>query len=157
MQRERGFTFLEMDEFERQKNMQNMITRRHSLGITAMVVLLIIQAILGLLFSLSLLAGLLAPGRPVIVSGAAIFAGPAGGIALVVALASPIITWGVWRMKPWAHQRVVLLEIFSLAIGAFELFEPGVNRIVSLSYIILATLLLICLYVGPNRRALSRA
>ncbi len=137
--------------------MQNRIMRGHSLGIMVIVILLTIQTILGLFFSLPLLAELLAPGRPVIVSGAAIFAGPAGGIALVVALASPIIAWGVWKVKPWAHQRVVLLEIFSLAIGAFELFEPGVNRIVSLSYIILATLLLICLYVGPNRRALSRA
>ena len=137
--------------------MQNRIMREHSPGITVIVILLTIQTILGLFFSLPLLAELLAPGRPVIVSGAAIFAGPAGGIALVVALASPIIAWGVWMLKPWAHQRVVLLEIFSLAIGAFELFEPGVNRIVSLAYIILATLLLICLYVGPNRRALSRA
>jgi hypothetical protein len=137
--------------------MQNRIMREHSLGIMVIVILLTIQTILGLFFSLPLLAELLSPGRPVIVRGAAIFAGPAGGIALVVALASPIIAWRVWRVKPWAHQRVVLLEIFSLAIGAFELFEPGVNRIVSLSYIILATLLLICLYVGPNRRALSRA
>ncbi len=138
-----------MDEFDR-------IIREHSLGIMIIVILLTIQAILGLLFSLSLLAGLLAPGRPVIVSGAAIFAGPAGGIALVVALASPIIAWGVWMLKPWAHQRVVLLEIFSLAIGTFELFEPGVNRIVSLAYIILVALLLICLYAGLNRHALSR-
>ncbi len=145
-----------MDEFERQKNIQDMITRRHSLGITAMVVLLTIQAILGLIFSLSLLAGLLAPGRPVIVSGTAIFAGPAGGISLVVALASPIIAWGVWMLKPWARQRVVLLEIFSLGIGAFELIEPGVNRAVSLTYINMAALLLICLYAGLNRHALSR-
>ena len=148
--------FNEMDEFERQKNMQNMITRRHSLGITAMVVLLTIQAILGMLFSLSLLAGLLAPGRPVIVSGAAIFAGPAGGISLIVALASPIIAWGVWMLKPWARQRVVLLEIVSLGIGVFELIEPGVNRAVSLACIIMAALLLICLYAGLNRHALSR-
>jgi hypothetical protein len=145
-----------MDEFERQKNMQNMITRRHSLGITAMVVLLTLQAILGLFFSLSLLAGLLAPGRPVIVSGAAIFAGPAGGISLIVALASPIIAWGVWMLKPWARQRVVLLEIVSLGIGVFELIEPGVNRAVSLACIIMAALLLICLYAGLNRHALSR-
>jgi hypothetical protein len=145
-----------MDEFERQKNMQNMITRRHSLGITAMVVLLTLQAILGLFFSLSLLAGLLAPGRPVIVSGAAIFAGPASGISLIVALASPIIAWGVWMLKPWARQRVVLLEIFSLGIGVFELIEPGVNRAVSLACIIMAALLLICLYAGLNRHALSR-
>ncbi len=141
---------------EKQKNMQDLITRRHSPGITALVVLLIIQALLGLLFSVSLLAGLLAPGRPVIVSGAALFAGPAGGISLIVALASPIIAWGVWMAKPWARQRVVLLEIFSLGIGVFELIEPDVNRAVSLAYIIMAALLLICLYAGPNRHALSR-
>jgi hypothetical protein len=136
--------------------MQNRIMRENSLGIMVIVILLTIQTILGLFFSLPLLAELLAPGRPVIVSGAAIFAGPAGGIALVVALASPIIAWGVWMLKPWARKRVVLLEIFSLGIGAFELIEPGVNRAVSLTYIIMAALLLICLYAGPNRHALSR-
>lgn len=130
--------------------------RENSLGIMVIVILLTIQTILGLFFSLPLLAELLAPGRPVIVSGAAIFAGPADGIALVVALASPIIAWGVWMLKPWARKRVVLLEIFSLGIGAFELIEPGVNRAVSLTYIIMAALLLICLYAGPNRHALSR-
>jgi len=145
-----------MDEFERQKKMQNRIMPKHSAGITVMVILLTIQAILGLFFSLPLLAGLLAPGRPVIVSGAAIFAGPAGGISLVVALASPIIAWGVWQVKSWARQRVVLLELFSLAIGVFELIEPGVNKTGALGYIIMAALLLICLYASPNRRALSR-
>src|SRR6266699_6953962 len=76
VQRERRFTLLQMDEFERQKKMQNRIMPKHSPGITVIVILLTIQAILGLFFSLPLLAGLLAPGRPVIVSGAAIFAGP---------------------------------------------------------------------------------
>ena len=126
--------------------MQDTISHKHSLGSVATVVLLIIQGILGLLFSLSLLAKLLAPGQPIIVSGTAIFAGPAGGIALVVALASPIIAWGVWMWKPWAHQRTVLLEIISLAIGMFELIEPAINRGVPLARMILAVLILICLY-----------
>ena len=126
--------------------MQDTISRKHSLGSVATVVLLIIQGILGLLYSLSLLAKLLAPGQPIIVSGTAIFAGPAGGIGLVVALASPIIAWGVWMRKPWAHQRTVLLEIISLAIGVFELIEPNINRGVPLARMILAVLILICLY-----------
>ncbi len=80
------------------------------------------------------------------VSGTAIFAGPAVGVALVVALASPISAWGVWMWKPWAHQRTVLLEIISLAIGVFELIEPNINRGVPLARMILAVLILICLY-----------
>ena len=133
--------------------MQDMIQRRHSLGSIVTVVLLSIQGILGLLFSLPLLAGLLAPGRPVIVSGTAIFAGPAGGVSLVVALTSPIIAWGLWMWKPWAHQRTVLLEIISLALGAFELIEPGVTRGLPLTHIIMAALILICLYAVPDVRA----
>jgi hypothetical protein len=133
--------------------MQNMITRRHSLGITAVVVLLIIQGILGLLFSLSLLAGLLAPGRPVIVSGTAIFAGPAEGISLIVALASLIIAWEIWMLKPWAGHRVILIEVISLVIGVFELIEPGVTRELPLTHIIMAALILICLYAVPGVRA----
>ena len=92
-----------------------------------------------------------------IVSGTAIFAGPAGGVSLVVALTSPIIAWGLWMWKPWAHQRTVLLEIISLALGAFELIEPDINRGVSLARMVLAALILICLYASPSVRALSRA
>ena len=137
--------------------MQNIITRKHSLVITAIVVLLSIQGILGLLFSLSRLAGLLAPRGSIIVSGVSIFFGPAGGVSLVVALASPIIAWGFWMLKPWAHQRALLIELISLVIGAFELLDPGVNRGVPAARIIIAALILICLYAGSGVRALSRA
>src|SRR6266480_5426662 len=117
--------------------MQNIITRKHSLVITAIVVLLSIQGILGLLFSLSRLAGLLAPRGSIIVSGVSIFFGPAGGVSLVVALASPIIAWGFWVLKPWAHQRAVLIEVVSLVIAGFELIDPVVNRGVPAARIII--------------------
>ncbi len=141
--------------------MQDMITHRHPLMTTTIVVLLNIQAILGLFLGLSLMARLLAPGSPIIIAGAAIFAGPAGGALLVVALASPIIAWGLWMAKPWARFRTVLLEIVSLSIGAFELvFElvkPDVTRGVCLTLMGIAVLILLCLYVGPGIRAPSRA
>jgi hypothetical protein len=137
--------------------MQDIITRKHSLVITAIVVLLSFQGILGLLFSLSRLAGLLAPGGSIIVRGVSIFVGPAGGISLVVALASPIIAWGFWMLKPWAHQRALLIELISLVIGAFELLDPGVNRGVPAARIIIAALILICLYASSGVRTLSRA
>jgi len=113
----------------------------------AIIILLIIQGILMLLFSLSLLVVLLAPGRPVIVHGASIYAGPAAGVALVVALASPIIAWGLWTMKHWGFQRTVLLEIFSLGVGVLELTEPGLNLWTPITLMIIAALILICLYV----------
>ena len=137
--------------------MQDIITRKHSLVITAIVVLLSIQGILGLLFSLSRLAGLLAPRGSIIVSGISIFVGPAGGVSLVVALASPIIAWGFWMLKPWAYQRAVLIEVISLVIGAFELIDPGINRGVPAARIVIAALILICLYAGSGVRAPSRA
>ena len=127
--------------------MQDIITRKHSLVITAIVVLLSFQGILGLLFSLSRLAGLLAPGGSIIVRGVSIFVGPAGGISLVVALASPIIAWGLWTMKHWGFQRTVLLEIFSLGVGVLELTEPGLNLWTPITLMIIAALILICLYV----------
>ncbi|MFL5655527.1 MAG: hypothetical protein ACJ8CB_15285 [Ktedonobacteraceae bacterium] len=141
--------------------MQDMITGRHSLTITTIVVLLNIQAILGVFFGLSVMVRLLAPGSPIIISGAAIFAGPVGGAPLVVALASPIIAWGLWMAKPWARFRTMLLEIISLGIGAFELvFElakPDLTRGVCLALVGVAALILLCLYAGPGIRALSRA
>ncbi len=127
--------------------MQNTISRRRPLGFMAIIILLIIQGILMLLFSLSLLVVLLAPGRPVIVHGASIYAGPAAGVALVVALASPIIAWGLWTMKHWGFQRTVLLEIFSLGVGVLELTEPGLNLWTPITLMIIAALILICLYV----------
>ena len=132
--------------------MQNMILHRHALLTAIIVVLLSFQALLGLLLSIFSLADLLAPGRPVIVSGAAIFTGPAAGVALMVALASPLIAWGLWMLKPWAHHRVVLLEILSLSIGALELTEHDVNREVALARMAMAALILLCLYTIPTVR-----
>jgi hypothetical protein len=135
--------------------MQDTISRRNSLGIMAIVVLLIIQCIIGLLFSIPLLVELLAPGRPVIVQGAAIYAGPAAGSALVIAIASPIIAWGMWMQKRWASQRTVLLEFISLGISVLELTQPAVNRWITLTLMIIAVLILICLYA--DRRVRTRS
>ena len=132
--------------------MHNILPRRYPLMIPVIVVLLSIQAILGFLFSLFQLAELLAPGRPIIVSGAAIFTGPAAGVALVVALASPYVAWGVWRSRPWAYHRVLLLEILSLGIGLFELTEQDVNTGVALARMAMAALILLCLYAIPTLR-----
>ena len=135
--------------------MQHMITRGRSLGMIAIIVLLSIQGILGLLFSLPWLADLLAPGRPVIVTGAAIFTGPAAGIALGVALASPIIAWGLWMRKRWAPQRTVLLEILSLGVGVLAFTAPDINRGLLFTSLAIAVLILLCRSIDPSVRALS--
>jgi hypothetical protein len=121
------------------------------------VVLLIVQGLLGLYFSLFLLARLLAPGSPVIVKGISIITGPATGVALAVALASPVIAWGLWTLKPWARQRCTLLELMSLGIGAIELLEPGVNSVAPITRLVIAALILAALYVGTGVRALSHS
>ena len=141
--------------------MQDTLTHRHPLMTTAIVVLLNIQAILGLFFSLSLIARLLAPGSPIIIGGLSAVADVIGGASLVVAIASPIIAWGLWMAKPWARSRSVLLEIVSLVICAFELVfvlvKFDVLWGVCLALMGVAALILLCLYVGPGIRAPSRA
>ena len=141
--------------------MQGILTRKHPLMTTAMVVLLNIQAILGLFFSLSLITRLLAPGSPIIQGPASELADVIGGASLVVALASPIIAWAVWMAKPWARARTVLLEIVSLVIGAFELVfvlvQFDVLWGVCVALMGVAALILLCLYAGPRIGALSRA
>lgn len=132
--------------------MQNTISSRRSPGFLALIFLLIIQGIAMLLFSLSLLVVLLAPGRPVIVHGASIYAGPAAGVALVVGLASPIIAWGLWMMKRWGFQRTVLLEIFSLGVCMLELTEPGLNLWAPITLMVIAALILVCLFADRNVR-----
>ncbi len=137
--------------------MQDTLADRLRPKIIAIVVLLIVQGLLGLYFSLFLLADLLAPGRPVIVKGISIITGPAAGVALAVALASPVIAWGLWTLKPWVRQRCTLLELLSLGIGAIELLEPGVSSIAPVTRLVIAALILVLLYVGPGVRALSHA
>ena len=133
--------------------MQDEILAGRSLGRIAIVVLLIIQCILGLLFSLPFLADLLAPGRPVIVTGTSILTGPIAGAALGVALASPIIAWGLWMLKPWAPQRTLLLEIMGLVIGALAFTQSEINRTLLLTLIGCAVLILLCWFADPGVRA----
>ena len=132
--------------------MQNVMLPGRSLGRIAIVALLIIQCILGLLFSLPFLANLLAPGRPVIVTGTSILTGPLAGAALAVALASPIIAWGLWMFKRWAPQRTLLLEIMSLIIGVLTFTQPEINRTLLLSLICCAVLILLCWFADPDVR-----
>jgi len=140
------------------ENMQDTLSGGLRPKIIAIVVLLIVQCLSGLYFSLILIAELLAPGHPVIVSGISIFTGFAAGVALVVALASPVIAWGLWTLKPWARQRCTLLELLSLGIGAFELLEPRlVSSIAPITRLVIAALILVVLYVGSGVRALSHA
>ena len=134
--------------------MQNQVEHRHTLRRTSLTVLLLVQGAGGLLFSLLWLSQLLAPGRPIIVSGIAIFAGPAAGSALVVALASLLFAWLVWRSHPWLRQRVTLLELFSLAIGSIELLEPGINRVIPIARLLLAVLILLDVYTMHGREVL---
>jgi hypothetical protein len=138
--------------------MQHVLARGRSLGMIAISVLLSIQGILGLLFSLPWLAELLAPGSPVIVGNVSLLTGPVpGGAALGVALASPIIAWGLWVKKRWAPQRTVLLEILSLGVGVLAFTRPEINRGLLYSGIIIAVLILLCWYIDPSVRALSHA
>lgn len=123
--------------------MQNQLAHRHMLRRTSLSSLLVVQGFGGLLFSLLWLSQLLAPGRPIIVSGIAIFAGPAAGSALVVALASLLFARLVWRPHRWLRQRVTLLELFSFAIGTVELLEPGINRVIPFAGLLLAALILL--------------
>ena len=135
--------------------MQGMMLRRRSPGRITIVVLLIIQCILGLLFSLPFLADLLAPGRPVIVTGTSILTGPLAGAALGVALASPIIGWGLWMLKRWAPQRTLLLEIMSLVIAVLVFTQAEINRTLLLSLIGCAVLILLCWFADPRVRSIT--
>ena len=132
--------------------MQGEMLAGRSLVRIAIVVLLIIQCILGLLFSLPFLADLLAPGRPVIVTGTSILTGPLAGAALAVALASPIIAWGLWMLKPWAPQRTLLLEIMSLVIGGLSITQAEINQMLLLALIGCAVLILLCWFADPATR-----
>src|SRR5437764_8836260 len=132
--------------------MQGMMLRGRSLGRITIVVLLLIQCLLGLLFSLPFLADLLTPGRPVIVTGTSILTGPIAGAALGVALASPIIAWGLWMLKRWAPQRTLLLEIMSLVRGVLTFTQPEINRQLLLTLIGCAILILLCWFADPGVR-----
>jgi hypothetical protein len=135
--------------------MQDVMLPERSVGRIAIVILLLLQCILGLLFSLPFLADLLAPGRPVIVTGTSILTGPLAGAALAVALASPIIAWGLWMLKPWAPQRTLLLEIMSLVIGVLSFTQAEINRTLLLSLIGCAVLILLCWFADPGVRTIT--
>ena len=135
--------------------MQDMTLRGRSSGRIAIAALLIIECILGLLFSLPLLADLLVPGRPVIVTGTAILTGPIVGAALAVALASPIIAWGLWMLKGWSSQRTLLLEVISLVIAVLAFTQPEINRVLLFTLISIEVLILLCWYADPSVRAIA--
>ena len=94
-------------------------------------------------------------GRPVIVTGTSILTGPIAGAALGLALASPIIAWGLWMLKRWAPQRTLLLEIMSLVIGVLAFTQADINRMLLLTLIGCAILILLCWFADPGVRAIT--
>src|SRR5215467_6712649 len=135
--------------------MQQTITHKHSFWSIATILLLILQGVLGLFFSLSQLTILLAPNQPIIVSGINIFTGPFAGISLVVALGSFVIAAGMWTWKHWAHQRTILLEMISLVLAAFDFIAPHINRVVPLALVVLVVLITICLSASTRAQPAS--
>ncbi len=130
--------------------MQQIIPRKHPVWSTLTVLLLIVQGILGLFYSISQLIILLAPNQPIIVSGINIFTGPFAGISLAAALGSFVIACSIWTWRHWAQQRTILLEIIILVLAAFDVIDPHINKTVPLALVILVALILLCLF-ATNR------
>ncbi len=122
------------------------------LWVSGIIVLLLVQGILGLLVSISQLSRLLAPGSPIIVTGLNIITGPLAGIAFVVAIASLLVPWWWWTHNHWTRHRILLIECISVALGIIEFIEPHFSWSIPLVRIVLALLLLLCLFVTRTHR-----
>jgi hypothetical protein len=141
---------LKSSTITKEHTMQQAITHKHPLWSIAIVLLLIVQGILGLFYSISQLTILLAPNQPIIVKGINIVTGPFAGISLAAAIGSFIIACGIWTWRPWAHQRTILLEMISLVLAAFDFIAPHVSKTVPLARVILVVLILLFLFAASR-------
>jgi len=79
------------------------------------------------------------------------------GIAnLSITVATFVLAWGLWKLKPWAFWATVVIESLSLAVRLFTILQPHANVSSILLRMILPILILVYLFANHNIRAAFR-
>src|SRR5260370_6430617 len=92
------------------------VTNKRPTGITILVIILVIRGCLELLG---------------IATAFVSFNGPLAtslGIAnLIITIATFVLVWGVWTLKPWAFWATVVIASFSIVVRLFTIIQPNAN------------------------------
>jgi uncharacterized membrane protein (DUF2068 family) len=132
---------------KRGEAMDNMsdVTNKRLTGITILVIMLVLQGgleLLGIATAFVAFKGVLATGIGI------------ANLSLVVA--TFVLVWGLWTLKPWAFWATVIIESLSLILRLFTIFQPNANVSSILLRMILPILILIYLFANRNIRAAFR-
>ena len=90
------------------------VANKRLIGITILVIMVLIQGVfelLGIATAFVAFTGALATGV---------------GIAnLSLAVATFVLVWGLWTLKPWAFWATVVIEALSLVVRLFTILQPN--------------------------------
>lgn len=121
------------------------VANKRLIGITILVIMVLIQGVfelLGIATAFVAFTGVLATGV---------------GIAnLSLAVATFVLVWGLWTLKPWAFWATVVIEALSLVVRLFTILQPNAQVSSILLRMILPLLILVYLFANRNIRAAFR-
>lgn len=129
--------------------------RRRPLGVTIIALLDIITGLIALVGGILGFLGLGLVGEriPVIVDAVA---GVALVIAILIAVASLVLGWGLWTLKPWAFWATVIVEVLTIADHLLGWLTHHLGTTSSITEIVIPVIIIVYLFADRNVRAAFR-
>lgn len=139
--------------------MEREMRGRRPLGVTIIAIVLLIEGILELVAAV--LAFLAAHAvhihvRNVIGIAGDVFANTLGIIALVIALVTLLVAWGLFTLKSWAFWTVVVVEVITVIHEVLRFFQPDANNASIIAALILPIIILLYMFLDANVRRAFR-
>ena len=133
--------------------------RQRPLGVTIIAIVLFIEGILELLAAvLAFVAGSAVHRHFPNVFGMAgnVFADILGAIALVIAIVTLLVAWGLFTLKSWAFWTVVVVELITVVHEVLRFFQPDSNSASIIAALILPVIILLYMFLDANVRRAFR-
>lgn len=132
---------------------------RRPLGVTIIAIILFIEGILELLAAI--LAFLAAHAvhvhvRNVLGMAGDVFANTLGIIALVIAVVTLLVAWGLFTLKSWAFWTVVVVEVITVIHEILRFFQPNSNTASIIAALVLPVIILLYMFLDANVRRAFR-
>lgn len=142
-----------------QNTMMESPRRQRPLGVTIIAVVLLIEGILELLAAILAFAAAHAVHvhvRNVLGLAGDVFANTIGVIALIIAIITLLVAWGLFTLKRWAFWTVVIVEVITIIQHILQFFQPDANTTTVIIGLILPVIILLYMLLDANVRRAFR-
>jgi uncharacterized membrane protein (DUF2068 family) len=138
-----------------QDTMMESPRRQRPLGVTIIAVILLIDGIvelLGAVIAFTAAHAVHTHVRNVLGVAGDVFANAIGVFALIVAILTLVVAYGLFTLKRWAFWTVVVVEVIAIIERILQFFQPNANTTSIILGLILPIIILAYMFLDGNVR-----